>query len=232
MLAKEGKMKTIIYLFLILTQYIFSQNYKNDITGLEKTVVAICHTEPLIKNIMGTGFIYNSSGLVITADHVITDDKGNIHNKLMCIRPMYPNVEYYDLKILKRFREGLKGRDIALLQMNINDTLSNVNKFSISDTAKINEEVLIVGFPLIFDKVYIWPILRKGIVSSTRYNYQNSKILLLDLASVSGFSGSPIISLNSRTIIGVLAGKSKMNPTSDFSVGTKLFKMDIDGYIK
>ena len=215
--------------FLVLSVLVgmsFGQ-YTHDIGKFEQTVVAICHTEANLANIRGTGFIVSRNGLLITADHVITDSNGNPHTALWGIRPVHPKVETFRLTIVRRFRRVNTGRDIAVLSVDSNDIPTDLPYLTIGDTAKIGEEVVIAGFPKVFSKVFIWPFFRKGTVASTRYSNNGSSILVLDLASVQGFSGSPVISLESNKVVGVLKGGSRKRRQTDFSVATRIFPIDI-----
>jgi len=197
------------------------------ISDLEPAVVAICHSKPSIKTIEGTGFIVTSVGMVVTADHVITDNQGRVFNKLFALRPNYPEVKHFQLSVVKRFRKGLKGRDIAILKIVSDTTLSNLPYMSVGEKIDIGDPVLVVGFPLVFNKVYSWPLFRSGIIASTRYKYQNSSILILDLGSVKGYSGSPVISMKTQKVVGVFKGHPKKQPHTDFAIATVLLQNDI-----
>lgn len=219
----------IIFILLSYCNFIFSQEVNRiEKHDLERAVVAICHSRPEIKNIIGTGFIVKPTGIILTADHVITDSNGKIYDELFAIRPNYPKSDSYRLTVVKRFREGVKGRDIVILKIISEFNSSSLTYLSIGEKPKNGDPILIVGFPLVFDKVYEWPLFRGGIIASTRYNYENSSILILDLGSVPGYSGSPVISIEKYKVVGVFLGKSKVFPETDFSVATSIDKSDID----
>ena len=142
----------IIFIFLSYFNFIFSQEVNTiEMDNLERAVVAICHSKPEIKNIMGTGFIVKPTGIILTADHVITDSSGKVFDLLFAIRPDYPETDSYKLTVVKRFREGLKGRDIAILKIVSEFNSSSLPYISIGEKPKIGDPVLIVGFPLFFD---------------------------------------------------------------------------------
>ena len=222
------KIKTFLILIWFLVLAGCSQEIDGQkISDFEKTVVAICHSKPDRKTIVGTGFIVASKGIIVTADHVITDKEGRVFNRLFALRPDYPEVEPLQLAVVKRFRKGLKGRDIAILKIVSDSSRSNLPYIPVGEKPAIGDRVLIVGFPLVFNKVYSWPLFRSGIVASTRYNVDNSSILLLDLPPVNGYSGSPVISLKTLKVVGIYKGHSKDHPQANFSVATILEKCDV-----
>ena len=191
------KLKIAIFIFVICSfcSLTFPQEtIEQKISNLESSIVAICHSKPDINTIQGTGVIVTSSGIVITADHVITDKEGNVFNYLFALRPNYPKVEPSKLTVVKRFREGLKGRDIAILKIVSDQASLNLPYIPVGEKPETGDSILIFGFHLVFDKVYMWPLFRSGIIASTRYNFENSSLLVLDLGPVKGYSGSPVIS--------------------------------------
>jgi S1-C subfamily serine protease len=194
---------------------------------LEEAVLAICHSKPSLKNIAGTGFIATPTGLIITADHVITDSKGQVFKKLFALRPKHPEVEPFVLKVLKRFRKGLKGRDIAILKIVSDPLVSNFPYIPIGGKVEAGDPILIVGFPLVFEKVNIWPFFRTGIVASTRYKYEESAVLILDLGSIPGYSGSPVISMKTQEAVGVFKGHPEERPQTDFAIATTVNQNDV-----
>ena len=232
-------------IFLIVVIQLIACAYKDTIrtsldrhmTQVEKSLIAICHSAPKRENILGTGFIATPNGLVITADHVITDDSGRVYPTLFGLRPDYPNYEQLHLELVKRFRSGLYGRDIAILRAIVNESqkifpfIPLVEADSVSEEL-VAEEVIIGGFPLVFGEVYIWPLFRRGAISSTRYSYQKASVFVLDLPLVDGFSGSPVISLKDGKVIGIMRGSSKNRPESDFSVASPITSNDLVGIEK
>ena len=197
------------------------------IQNLETAVVLISHTQPGLAHAAGSGFIVNTEGLVVTADHVVYDEQeGKLHEKLFARRYTGAGFEDYSLSVVKRFRTGMRGRDIAILRIEDmpNEPLPVLN---VGGSAAVGSEVLISGFPLAFDQVYALPLVRRGIVSSLRYIFQDAKALTLDLPGASGYSGAPIVDTTSGMVIGVFKGSSPDRPTTDFSIAFELKPEDI-----
>jgi S1-C subfamily serine protease len=196
-----------------------------DYKDIEKSVVVISHSNTKQSNLRGTGFIYNNHGLVITADHVISDIDGNVYENLVCVRPLHPDIKQYELKVIKRFKDGTNGKDLAVLKIIDKEILYDIPSIAIAETVNPGEEIMVIGFPLVIDKVDSWPPIRKGVISSIRYSHQESDLLILDMKSINGFSGSPVISLNSVKLLGIVKGRSQ---DSRFSIATKIDKEDIE----
>ena len=79
-----------------------------------------------------------------------------------------------------------------------------------------------------FKDVKLFPFVRRGVVASTRLNTEGRPILVLDLPSVPGFSGSPVIEIDSGRVIGVVRGPPKERREVDFSVAAVINKDDLE----
>jgi S1-C subfamily serine protease len=222
------------YLIVIASLFILnsgSQTFAQQIDqihDIETRVVAICSDKPDTKNILGTGFIATKHGLVVTADHVIfNEQKNRVYKNLFCSWPTYPEPLWFRLSITKRFKQGAKGRDIALLQIIPDSRVKSYPFLEIGDEFEIGDPVLITGFPLVFEKIYHWPLFRRGIIASTRYKYQDSRVIVLDLPAVDGYSGSPVFNLRTKKVVGILKGGSAQRKGTDFSVAIVIEKTDL-----
>jgi len=201
---------------------------KSLMLAIEKSVVAICHSRPALENIVGTGFIASPEGLVITADHVIVDELTNdVYKSIFCLRPDHPKVDIYELSLVKRFREGIRGRDIAVLRINQKGYAEHFSFIPLGKGCEIGDNIIIAGFPLVFDKVYTWPLFRRGVIASTRFHYEDTSIMVLDLGVIEGFSGSPVIDLETSKVIGIMRGEGKRVKNSGFSVASSISENDI-----
>ncbi len=222
------------YLFVIASLFLLNPGFQafaqqiDHIHDIETRVVAICSDKPDTKNILGTGFIATKNGLVVTADHVIfNEQKNKVYKNLFCSWPTYPEPLWFRLSITKRFKQGAKGRDIALLQIIPDSRVKSYPFLEIGDEFEIGDPVLITGFPLVFEKIYHWPLFRRGTIASTRYKYQDSRVIVLDLPSVNGYSGSPVINLRNKKVVGIIKGGSVQRKGADFSVAIVIEKTDL-----
>jgi S1-C subfamily serine protease len=198
------------------------------ISEIETRVVAICANKPDTRNIVGTGFIAEGSGVVVTADHVIFDEqKKRVHKDLFCGWPTYPEPLWFRLQITKRFKQGENGRDIALLRIDADNRMRSFPYLEIGDDFEVGDPILIIGFPFVFDKIYHWPLFRRGIIASTGYKYQNSRVMVLDLPAVEGYSGSPVFNLRTKRVVGIIRGGSAGRKEADFSVAVVIEKRDL-----
>ena len=225
------------YLIVIASLFILnsgSQTFAQQIDqihDIETRVVAICSDKPDTKNILGTGFIATKHGLVVTADHVIfNEQKNRVYKNLFCSWPTYPEPLWFRLSITQRFKQGAKGRDIALLQIMPDSRVKSYPFLEIGDEFEIGDPVLITGFPLVFEKIYHWPLFRRGIIASTRYKYQDSRVIVLDLPAVDGYSGSPVFNLRTKKVVGILKGGSAQRKGTDFSVAIVIEKTDLKNW--
>lgn len=197
---------------------------------IERSVVAICGYRAEPQYIRGSGFIGWKDGTIVTADHVIVDRKQNrVIDPLYCIWPDHPQALVFPLKVVKRFTEEREGKDVAILKVAAPELPGPLPFLRISETYEIGDRIVIAGFPDAFGKGKLWPLFRQGIIASTRYGLENSsaKAAILDLRSVPGFSGSPVIDLRHGAVIGVFTGSPRFAPESDFSVATLLQRDDL-----
>jgi S1-C subfamily serine protease len=225
------------YLFVIASLFLLNSGYQafaqqiDQIHDIETRVVAICSDKPDTKNILGTGFIVTKHGLVVTADHVIfNEQKNRVYKNLFCSWPTYPEPLWFRLSITKRFKQGAKGRDIALLQILPDSRVKSYPFLEIGDEFEIGDPVLITGFPLVFEKIYHWPLFRRGIIASTRYKYQDSRVIVLDLPAVDGYSGSPVFNLKNKKVVGIIKGGSAQRKGTGFSVAIVIEKTDLKNW--
>jgi S1-C subfamily serine protease len=225
------------YLLVIASIYLVNSSSQSlaqqieQISEIETRVVAICSGKPDTRNILGTGFIITKKGLVMTADHVIFDEqKDRVHRDLFCGWPTYPEPLWFRVSIAKRFKQGAKGRDIALLQIVNDKRVQSYPFLEIGDDFEIGDPVLITGFPLVFERIYHWPLFRRGIIASTRYKHQNSRVIVLDLPAANGYSGSPVFNLRNKKVVGIIKGGSLHRKGADFSVAVVIPKKDLENW--
>jgi V8-like Glu-specific endopeptidase len=215
----------IVIILFCINNLIAQSIFEKDI---EKTIVLLCHTEPEIKNALGTGFIVGPKGVIVTADHVIFDEKtGNVFEKIYAIRYTGTKHRYFRVEIINRFKDAQVGRDLALLKSSYAKEVGPPYLY-IGDSTSIGNDIFIAGYPKVFDKLGKYPFLRKGTIASTRYTFQGHTVLILDLRSVAGFSGSPVIDIFSGKVVAVVRGAPKGNKNTDFTVATIIQQNDLN----
>lgn len=184
----------------------------------------------------GTGFLIRDDGLLATADHVIYNkSRKDVYSSLYCLRYVGESNEreIFPIRVVKRFRKGTSGKDLAILKIELNDSTTSFPNVEIEDTYEAGDPILVAGFPKVFDSPSKPPLLRSGIISSTQYTVDDSiKVLILDLPTVSGYSGCPVINLKTGKAIAVFKGHPKENKTSDFAIATVISKEDFILYLK
>ena len=98
---------------LISSLLVFSEQVAQN---LEKAVVMICHTRAEFSNTLGSGCIISKNGRILTADHVIYDERTKApHSILFAIYHTGQKHRFIRLRVERRFRSEQHGRDLALL---------------------------------------------------------------------------------------------------------------------
>lgn len=218
-------MRLIIGLFFVGAAGLFAaEPASTDIEAAEVRVVAVAAGKPDFAHVRGTAFLVGPRGLLATAEHVILDDKKQVIENLFILRPTPPDITASRVKVVKRFDNG---RDLALMQMNRKPEDPDLPFFEIGDAPKTGGEIFMAGYPLVFDKVYRWPLFRFGRIGSVRYYLRQSKVLVLDMVSADGFSGSPVIRSLDGRVLGVQKGGATGNAYAGFSVATELTQADL-----
>jgi S1-C subfamily serine protease len=161
---------------------------------------------------------------------IFNEQKNRPYKNLFCSWPTYPEPLWFRLLIAKRYKQGKKGKDIALLKIIPDNRIKSYPFLEIGNEFEIGDPVLITGFPLVFEKIYHWPLFRKGIIASTRYTYQDSRVLLLDFPAVHGYSGSPVFNLKNKRVVGIIKGGSAQRKGTDFSVAVVIEKGDLKNW--
>ena len=202
------------------------------ISDIERAIVAICYQGHDSENIIGTGFIASPNGLIITADHVVYDsEKNTVRSPLYCLRPpLNPESDpsYYLLNLVKRYQTDPIGRDIAVLEMAHCGTSSCSFPFiPIAEPSEVGTEIMIAGYPLVFGKVLTSPLFRRGTIACSSYRREDINSLILDLGSIPGFSGSPVIDLQTNQAVGIVYGPGFAQRETDFCMATILYPIDI-----
>ncbi len=166
-------------------------------------------------SIRGTGFIISEDGKFITNAHVY---KQILENELQYMGVSVPaaihekkfmQYERYPIKLLKLDEEN----DIALMQIVSDKKFETVGEIGDSESVSEGEEVIYIGYPLAIEmlnmgfgitmttnKCIISSIKRRGVDGSLHF-------FLIDSHVNNGSSGSPVFSVETGKIIGIISAK-------------------------
>jgi len=175
-------------------------------------------------SIRGTGFIISADGRFITNSHVY---KTVAENELQYIGASVPgktdnkNLTHYDrypIKLLKIDEEN----DVALMQIIADRKFESIEGVGDSEKLKEGDEIVYIGYPLATEMLNmgfgITMTTNKCIVSSVKRRGTDGSMhfFLVDTHTNNGSSGSPVFSVDSGKVIGVVSAKiSSRIPAKD-----------------
>lgn len=159
---------------------------------------------------LGTGFLLNSQGLIATTHHVIGNDTTN----LVVLMPRSGDVnDYQDLSDLQCELVSVQPseidpvRDIAVLKAEIqwSGPVPEIKSF---DSTKISDEVCILGYPHCTHGRRAFTLQNTEIGAKVLMDTHGikSKHAVITTQARPGQSGSPVIDPLSGTILGMLVG--------------------------
>ena len=195
----------------------------------DKTI-AIYNQAPKTKYLIGSGF-YLANGIIITAEHVIKQN-GKIISKIFGSTLIKDKPIPIELEFIK----SIENTDISILKIKNSLQKDKPPFFNIGNEYYSGDEVLMCGFPGAFSDRQnrpipsSFPMIRKGIISSLYESIENTKILILDMIGVKGFSGSPIVHQNTKKVIAVFSQMPGRNNTG-FSIAYPIKKEYINGVV-
>jgi len=193
---------------------------------VEGSVVILTHSFPVATNVMGTGFVVSTNGLVVTADHIVLNEKtGTLQEPIFAIWNLGMELRTVRMKVSHRFKQGTSGRDLAILEP-VTPSRIGSSHLDIGSTAIVGDGVIIAGYPLVWDRVKPYPLLRRGSIASTKYDSDGDRVLVLDLPSLKGYSGSPVVDANTGLVVGVLSRAPK-RPETGFSLAYVITSADL-----
>lgn len=139
---------------------------------------------------MGSGFIINNDGYILTNYHVIDGSK-EVTVTLSDNREVTASIVNYDAD-----------QDLAMIKINEDIEVPGVVELGDSDALQTGEEVLAIGSPLSKELSYT---LTKGIVSALNRSVEtesgvNSNLIQTDTAINSGNSGGPLINTKGQVV--------------------------------
>jgi len=201
-MMKAANLFLLIMSFLTIA--IQSQNM-NAVMVYEKCVNAVVLIETPA-GALGTGFIVNNEGWVVTNYHVIEDEDGNSYKPSdLTVKFLNGNTAKVSQIIDEPNNQGI---DISLLKLN-SGVVSYIPLLE-NGNAKIGEDIVAIGHP----KGLNWTQ-TKG--SVTNFTFEN--FVQIDVAVNPGNSGGPLINSGGQVIGVVTAGMDKMQNTN---VGVKI----------
>lgn len=156
----------------------------------EKNVAGVCIIRNLEDRSSGSGFIYKSSGLVITNAHVIYYDEEDRPSKNLNV---IVNGKPYNAHVVaSNHPDG--DNDIALVQIDSNDFFQELE---VGNSKKVQngEEVIAIGNP----KGEGLSITR-GIVSDCERHYGDQHYIMSDVTINGGNSGGPLFNEKGEVI--------------------------------
>lgn len=196
----------------------------------ELAVTPLVLDSPSMEQTIGTAFFISESGLMMTTGHSIQrNEAGEIRPLFVLVNSETNGAVFRPVQVVKVFGDGKEGRDLALLQIERKSPEEKFPYLELGEPVLTNEEIVVVGYPLVFDRVYRWPLFRWGRVASDRYHLRESKVYVLDMTSAPGFSGSPILRTDNGKVVAILKGRVVGNEKANFSTATELTEADFLG---
>ena len=189
---------------------------------------------PPFPTILGTGFVVDDRGIVLTNRHVaealhrlplhprtgvssacaIMYSKVEASEGMHGLRMFFVNIKGYSIPDSFSFEGDYYGQptpDLAFLQLNVHDVPA-LNIATEPNTLRIGMPIATAGFALGTDALVVYkkvnqitPLLRYGIVSSLYpFPCPSPHGFTVDIMSQGGQSGSPIFLTDSPTVVGLL----------------------------
>jgi S1-C subfamily serine protease len=186
---------------------------------------------------LGTGFIVDNKCTIMTAKHVLA----KVEDRSLLVGAFQTPNNRSVLRFLNAVViDSDAKRDLAFLQLkdprpNVPCVFSILHPLKLLDVSEFDrfagEAVLMAGFPTLAKPKYGKPstvVIRRGHVGSTEMKIDKNPYLLIDLSSVPGFSGSPIVDAASLKVIGVNVGPILTSRNADFTWATPVSVSDYE----
>lgn len=157
---------------------------------------------------LGTAFLVNDNGYLLTASHLLERD----HENLMVALPQKPD-EFTPLSLESfpalpvEVKQADRVHNTALLKLvrplGI-DTPDHL--LSSGDSVSLGNSVLCLGFPFGHQDLYNLAVMR-GIVSSKLRHKNGTNLIMIDSVLHDGMAGGPMVSRDEERVIGILTGR-------------------------
>jgi S1-C subfamily serine protease len=196
------------------------------ISAIQKSVVLIGQARRpaegdnlVVQHTLGTGFLVDRKYTVATVRSRFSKyvDKGRLVVKF---RSFFDPTTFQVLpaRILYEFPD----KDLAFLRVEGSPSdMSGLSRLElIESVAEIEplaaETVIVAGHPRLGDFNRDYPILRRGMISSTDLRMNGSPLILLDFLGIPGFSGAPVVVKRTGRVIGMIPGPGSAKGSQGF----------------
>ncbi len=142
---------------------------------------------------LGSGFVIDASGLVVTNNHVITGE--DLDTMVDSIKVTFPDGTEYDAKLIGRDKPA----DLALLKIDTKGKAVPFVKFGDSNKARVGDAVLAIGNPFGLGGSVtsgIVSALHRGVQGASPYDY----FIQTDASINRGNSGGPMFNTSGEVI--------------------------------
>ena len=179
---------------------------------------------------IGTGFLVDGQCTFATAKHVID----LVGDGQLVVRLQPPQDRRQTVTRVARVLYRDDANDIAFIRVDrVNDGpcvssgggsyIFSLASGQIPLASLAGEHILIIGHPQIVKNDIDIPIIRTGIVASGELTSgDGTPTILLDLAGVPGFSGSPVILERTGEVVGIVYGPGGIERIFGFELATPL----------
>lgn len=198
-----------------------------DTSSLNKIVFPIGRITPNGVTLLGTGFIANKEGLVVTAAHVVNNDENNL---VIVLKGSFVNGDsglnvYQDTSdLLVQYIKATIYRidpihDLCVLKIS-QSVISNL-RVSSTDTVSIADRVCVIGYPhcdmgrmvLTYQETTVGA---KILIESASIK---TKHIVLNIQTRPGQSGSPVFNLSDSSLVAVIIGSYAPSGVGGISLG-------------
>jgi len=173
----------------VLPSVVFIINKPSDVSEYNKGDKVLMEDE---SNIRGTGFFISTDGYIVTAKHVIS----GLRTQDIEIKDIWGD----RYQVEEVFTD--QDTDIGLIKIETNEKHS-VATFGYFENLKTGDEIGIIGFNPGFNI----PLLHRGNISGKGLDESGSKLFTINSFVNKGNSGSPVFSIKTGRVLGILSSR-------------------------